>query len=77
MLEHQVFSFMHLNKHLSNNGIYVIEDIQKRNSSKFKDLSVFPSDFQEYINKYFKYTLYEGLNDNRLDDYMMVFTRLS
>ena len=76
LLEHQVFSFMYLNKHLSNNGIYVIEDIQKHNLSKFKDLSAFPSHFQEYIHKYFKYTLYEGLNDNRSDDYMIVFTRL-
>jgi len=39
--EHQVFSFLFLNKFLSEKGIYVIEDVQPQNIDKFLDLSIF------------------------------------
>ena len=72
--EHQAFSFMHLNKYLSQSGIYVIEDVQPPNIDKFKDLSIFPSDYKEYINNNFNVEYFDTRNTiGRADDFMVVF----
>ena len=76
MGEHQVFSFIHLNKHLSDNGIYVIEDVQPSHINGFKDLSIFPADFKEYINKNFNVEYFDTRNTNgRSDDFIVSFTK--
>ena len=41
---------MFLEKYLSHDGIYVIEDIQPNNIEKINDLSIFPAEFKSYIN---------------------------
>uniref|UniRef100_A0A6C0J064 Methyltransferase domain-containing protein n=1 Tax=viral metagenome TaxID=1070528 RepID=A0A6C0J064_9ZZZZ len=77
--EHQVFSFMYLHNYLSPNGIYVIEGIQPDNIEKFKDLSIFPSNFKDYILNTFKIEYFDTRNSNdslREDDFMMSFTKL-
>ena len=51
--EHQVYSFMYLYKFLSLKGIYVIEDVQPQNIENFKDLSIFPEEFKNYIKDNF------------------------
>ena len=58
--EHQVFSFIVLNKYLSPNGIYVIEDIQPQYIDRFKDLSIFSKDYKEYILTHFKIRIYDN-----------------
>ena len=75
MGEHQVFSFIHLNKHLSDNGIYVIEDVQPPHINGFKDLSIFPADFKEYINKNFNVEYFDTRNTGRPDDFIVSFTK--
>jgi len=73
--EHQAFSFMHLYKVLSKTGIYVIEDIQPNNINKFIDLSIFPSDFRQYINDNFNIQYFDTRHTiGRADDFMMAFT---
>ncbi len=74
--EHQVFSFMYLNKFLSKNGIYVIEDIQPHNIEKFIDLTIFPESYRNYINDNFIVTYFDTRKTrNRKDDFMISFTR--
>jgi hypothetical protein len=74
--EHQVFSFIHLNKHLTINGIYVIEDIQPNNIDKFLDLSIFPTEYIEYINDNFIIKYFDTRKDfGRADDFMMSFIK--
>jgi hypothetical protein len=75
MGEHQVFSFIHLNKHLSDNGIYVIEDIQPQHINGFKDLSIFPTDFKEYINNNFHIEYFDTRNNRRSDDFIISFRK--
>ena len=78
--EHQVFSFMYLNKYLSSSGIYVIEDIQPTNIQGFKDLSIFPEYFKEYINKNFDVEYFDTRDTCgrfRNDDFMVVFIKKS
>ena len=76
MGEHQVFSFIHLNKHLSDNGIYVIEDVQPSHINGFKDLSIFPADFKEYINKNFNVEYFDTRNTTgKPDDFIVSFTK--
>jgi hypothetical protein len=77
--EHQVFSFMYLHKYLSPNGIYVIEDIQPYNIEKFKDLSIFPSTFKNFIISNFKIEYFDtrySANRFREDDFMISFTKI-
>ena len=77
--EHQVFSFMYLHKYLSSNGIYVIEDIQPYNIEKFKDLSIFPSNFKDFIISNFKIEYFDTRyfeNRVREDDFMISFTKI-
>lgn len=74
--EHQVFSFMYLNKYLSKNGIYVIEDIQSNNIDKFLDLSIFPKEYVKYINDNFIIKYFDTRKDfGRADDFMMCFIK--
>jgi len=74
--EHQVFSFLFLNKLLRKNGIYVIEDIQPHNIDKFLDLSIFPTNSIEYIQENFIINYFDTRNDlGRQDDFMMSFIR--
>jgi hypothetical protein len=75
--EHQVFSFMYLNKYLSKNGIYVIEDIQSKNIDKFLDLSIFPTEYINYINDNFTIQYFDTRKDfGRADDFMMCFKKI-
>lgn len=74
--EHQVFSFMFLNKFLSKNGIYVIEDIQPNNIDKFIDLSIFPENFVTYIKENFEILYFDSRRTfYRADDFMVVFKK--
>lgn len=73
---HQVFSFMTLEKYLSPNGIYVIEDIQPPFIENFKDLSIFPSDFKNYIINNYEIKFFDTRETiNRQDDFMIAFIR--
>lgn len=72
--EHQVFSFLVLNKFLNKNGIYVIEDIQPQNIDKFLNLSIFPEDCIKYIKDNFIIKYFDTRKDyGRADDFMMCF----
>ena len=74
--EHQVFSFIFLNKFLSKNGIYIIEDIQPDNIDKFIDLSIFPNFYINYIKDNFVIKYFDTRHtNNRADDFMMAFIR--
>jgi hypothetical protein len=73
--EHQVFSFIFLSKFLSSNGIYVIEDIQPSNINKFIDLTIFNNEQIKYINDNFVTKYYDTRTNNRIDDFMISFTR--
>ena len=73
--EHQVFSFMCLNKYLSENGIYVIEDVQPQHINGFKDLSIFPADFKEYINNNFDVEHFDTRSIGKSDDFIVSFTK--
>lgn len=75
--EHQVFSFIHLNKYLSSNGKYIIEDIQSKNINGFLDLSIFPVEIKDFINKNFNIEYFDTRNTFNLkeDDFITVFTK--
>jgi hypothetical protein len=74
--EHQVFSFLFLNKWLSKDGIYVIEDIQPKNIDKFLDLSIFPKDSINYIKDTFIIQYFDTRKDfGRADDFMVAFIK--
>lgn len=74
--EHQIFSFLFLNKWLSKGGIYVIEDIQPNNIDKFLDLSIFPKDSINYIKDNFIIQYFDTRKDfGRGDDFMMAFIK--
>lgn len=74
--KHQVFSFMFLNRFLSKNGIYVIEDIQPNNIDKFKNLTMFPAHYINYIKDNFNIIYFDTRETiNRADDFMMCFIR--
>ena len=70
---------MYLHKYLSPNGIYVIEDIQPYNIEKFKDLSIFPSTFKNFIISNFKIEYFDtrySANSFHEDDFMISFTKI-
>ena len=76
--QHQVFSFMYLNKYLAPNGIYVIEDVQPSNIEGFKNLSIFPEHFKGYINQNFVVECFDtrnSCNRYRADDFMISFIK--
>jgi 23S rRNA U2552 (ribose-2'-O)-methylase RlmE/FtsJ len=73
---HQVSSFMFLNKFLSQNGIYVIEDVQSNNIEGFSDLSIFPKEYRQYILENFRVNIFDTRNIlNRPDDFMIAFSK--
>ena len=58
--------------------MYVIEGIPPHNIEGFKDLSIFPVDFKEYINKNFKVKYFDAhttCGRFRRDDFMISFIR--
>jgi hypothetical protein len=74
--EHQSFSFMIINKYLTKNGIYVIEDVQPNNIEKFINLTIFPQDYISYIKDNFYISYYDTRQIlNRADDFMVVFKK--
>ena len=74
--EHQVISFTVLNKFLSKQGIYVIEDIQPENIDKFIDLTIFSENYRSYILENFKVQYFDTRKTiGRIDDFMVSFTR--
>jgi hypothetical protein len=69
---------MFLEKYLSNNSIYVIEDIQPDGIELFKDLSIFPSDFKDYVLQKYDIKIFDTRNEGnryRADDFMIAFIR--
>ena len=75
---HQVFSFMYLHKYLAPNGIYIIEDVQLPNIEGFKNLSIFPEHFKEYINQNFVVECFDTRNTcnrYRANDFIISFTK--
>lgn len=74
--EHQAFSFMILNKFLSKNGIYVIEDIQPHNIIKFVNLTIFPKNYVNYIHDNFIIKYFDTRDTcNNPDDFMVCFIK--
>jgi hypothetical protein len=74
--EHQAFSFMVLHKYMTTNGLYIIEDVQADNIEKFKDLSIFPPDFIQYIHENFTIKYYDTRHViGRIDDFMVCFIK--
>lgn len=75
-IEHQIFTFMFLEKYLHKQGIYIIEDIDSKYVSQFKDLSLFPEDFQLYLKDNYNITCVDsrGIHNN-YNDIMCVFER--
>ena len=74
--DHQAFSFMFLNKYLSKNGIYLIEDIQPNNIEKFINLKIFPETYRTYIKDNFNIEYFDTRKTiNRADDFMVSFTK--
>jgi len=74
--QHQVFSFMTLNKYLSKNGIYAIEDVQPNNIDGFLTLSIFPREYRNYINDNFNVKYFDTRKEiGRADDFIVSFTR--
>jgi len=74
--QHQISSFMFLEKYLSKNGIYVIEDIQPPYIDGFKDLSIFPNDFRKYVTDMYDINYFDTRHIiNRADDFMISFTK--
>ena len=76
--QHQVFSFMFLHKYLAPKGIYVIEDVQPPNIDGFKNLSIFPEHFKEYINQNFVVECFDtrnSCNRYRKDDFIISFIK--
>lgn len=75
---HQLVSFMFLEKYLSNNGIYVIEDVQPDGIELFKDLSIFSDEYKSYILQKYDIKFFDTRNtENRYreDDYMIAFIK--
>ena len=74
--EHQKFSFMFLEKKLSKNGIYIIEDIQPQYIDKFVSLSIFPENFKNYVKDTYIIEYFDTREIlNRQDDFMMAFIK--
>lgn len=72
---HQVFSFMVLERFLAQGGIYVIEDIQPSFVDSFKDFSVFPGNYKEYILQRFEVYFADTRTKPDSDDFMMIFIK--
>jgi hypothetical protein len=74
--DHQVISFMYLEKYLSPSGIYVIEDVQPETIPGMQDLSAFPEDFRAYIREKYDVELFDTREiAKKPDDFMISFKR--
>ena len=73
--DHQVFSFMYLHKYLAPCGLYIIEDVQSSNIDGFKNLSIFPEHFKEYINQNFVVEYFDTRNSGKTDDFIISFMK--
>ena len=69
VIEHQVISFIALEKYLSIDGIYIIEDIWNKNFEIWKQLSCFSIDYQKYIKEKYDVFYYDqsSLRSNTSD----------
>ena len=69
VIEHQVISFIALEKYLSIDGIYIIEDIWNKNFEIWKQLSCFSVDYQKYIKEKYDVFYYDqsSLRSNTSD----------
>ena len=69
VIEHQVISFIALEKYLSIDGIYIIEDIWNKNFEIWKQLSCFSNDYQKYIKEKYDVFYYDqsSLRSNTSD----------
>ena len=73
---HQAISFVFLQKYLTQDGIYVIEDVQPPNIEPFKDLSIFVDSDKSYIADNFTRRWFDTRNTiGRADDFLMCFSR--
>uniref|UniRef100_A0A6C0C5K7 Methyltransferase n=1 Tax=viral metagenome TaxID=1070528 RepID=A0A6C0C5K7_9ZZZZ len=75
ILYHQVFSFMVLEKFLSDKGIYVIEDIQANNIQHFLDLTCFADDYRKYVLDKYEIKYFDTRNTHKSDDFMIAFIK--
>jgi len=75
ILYHQIFSFMFLEKYLSNKGIYVIEDIQANNIQYFLDLTCFADDYRKYVTDKYEIKYFDTRNTHKSDDFMIAFIK--
>ena len=74
--EHQVISFMALEKYLSSDGIYIIEDIWNNKFNVWKQLSCFPPEYINYIkSKYDIFYYDQSTTKSNMVDCMCVFKR--
>lgn len=75
-IEHQVISFIELNKYLKKGGLYVIECIQHKSIIPIINLTAF-KEHKEFIENNFEITKYDTRKDtNKSDDFMVVFKKL-
>jgi len=74
--EHQVVSFMTLEKYLVDDGIYIIENIIIHNYQTWKNLSVFSDDYRSYINRKYDVFCYDqSSSKSNISDYICVFKK--
>lgn len=75
--EHQVFTFMFLSRFMNLQSIYVIEDVQLKHQAGFRDKSIFPESFQEFLHNHFEYILHEtGHQSPNHDDFLVILRRI-
>lgn len=58
-LPHQITSFIELEKTLTDNGIYIIEDVFNNYFEPYKNLSFFNDEYKKYIINKYDITLYD------------------
>ena len=76
IMEHQVISFIVLEKYLTSNGIYIIEDIWNKNFETWKQLSCFPNDYIPYIKLNYDIFYYDQSSPrSNTSDCMCVFIK--
>jgi hypothetical protein len=74
--EHQKFSFMHLEKYLSENGIYFIEDIQPPYNENFINHTIWPPSFQNYLKENYEITVFDTRHvRGRSDDVLICYKK--
>ena len=74
VIEHQVISFMTLEKYLTDDGIYIIEDIWNHHFDQWKQLTCFPIQYVNYIKLKYDIFYYDQSSDkSNAVDCMCVF----